>query len=275
MGTFVIWTLHFHTFVVMSCYTCMKKIPLIFTIFFLTLLSLPAKAQFVSGFDSVADNVLFRKEMNGAAFIHTNGWGLEYRIGHNRDYFNKRMLEFDLLEYKHSKEIKTINQFYTNTKSYIYGKLNTVYIVRAGFGEQRQLNRKPYSGGVELRLFYFGGLSMAFTKPVYLNILDWDSTETRLIIVTEKYNPLEHYPDNIYGRASFLKGFNEIKPYPGGYVKLGLGIEFGTINQNTKLVEIGAVLDYYAKPIPIMATQKPDQFMLTLYLSFGLGKRYD
>lgn len=244
-------------------------------ILLLTFTSLHSFAQIEPEFDSIADNVLFRKEMNGAFILHTNGWGLEYRIGQNRSVFNKWMLEFDLLEYKHSKEIKSINPFYTNTKSYIYGKLNTVYMVRAGFGEQRQLNRKPYSGGVELRLFYFGGLSVAMTKPVYLNVMDWDTTETRLIIVTEKYDPAKHFPDNIYGRASFLKGFNEIKPYPGAYAKLALGIEFGNINQNTKLLEVGAVFDYFAKPVPIMATQKSDQFFLTLYISLGIGKRYD
>lgn len=247
----------------------------LFIILAFTLISLSAEAQEDVAFDSVADNVLFRKEMNGAIFLHTNGWGLEFRIGRNKDIFNKWMFEFDLLEYKHSKEIKSINPFYTNTRSYIYGKLNTVYMVRAGFGEIRQLNRKPYSGGVELRLFYGGGLTTAFTKPVYLNIMEWDTTETRLVLITEKYNPEKHFPDNIYGRASFLKGFNEIKPYPGLYAKLGLAIEFGTINQNTKLVEVGAVLDAFAKKVPIMANQKSDQFFLTLYLSFGIGKRYD
>lgn len=239
----------------------------------------PALAQVDSdydpAFDSIGDNVLFRREMNGAFILHTNGWGLEYRIGKNRSIFNKWTLEFDLLEYKHSKEIKSINPFYTNTKSYIYGKLNTIYLVRAGFGEQRLLNRKPYTGGVELRLFYTGGLTVAMAKPVYLNILQWDTTDTRLNIVTQKYDPENHFPDNIYGRASFLKGFKEIKPYPGLYAKLGLGIEFGNINQSTKLVEVGTVLDYFLKPVPIMANQKDDQFFLTLYLSFGIGKRYD
>jgi hypothetical protein len=253
----------------------MKKTLHITVILLLTLLTLPAEAQIEPEFDTIGDNVLFRKEMNGAFILHTNGWGLEYRIGQNRSVFNKWMLEFDLLEYKHSKEIKSINPFYTNTKSYIYGKLNTVYLVRAGFGEQKQLNRKPFSGGVELRLFYFGGLSVAMAKPVYLNVMDWDTTETRLIIKTEKYDPAQHFPDNIYGRASFLKGFNELKPYPGAYAKVALGIEFGNINQNTRLLEVGAVFDYFAKPVPIMATQKADQFFLTLYLSLGLGKRYD
>lgn len=253
----------------------MKKIfHTLLTAVFMTA-AIPAISQDEPEYDSIADNVLFRREMSGSFLLHTNGWGLEYRIGKNRSVFNKLMFEANLLEYKHSKEIKSINPFYTNTRSYIYGKLNAVYMIRAGIGEQRQLNRKPYSGGVELRLHYFGGLSVAMTKPVYLNVLDFDTTETRMVIVIEKYNPDEHFPDNIYGRASFLKGFNELKPYPGAYAKLGLGIEFGVINQNTLVLEVGAVVDYFAKPVPIMATQKSDQLFLTLYVSIGMGKRYD
>lgn len=234
-----------------------------------------AKAQFEPELDTIGDNILFRKELNGAFMLHTNGWGLEFRIGSNTGYFNKRTFELDLLEYKHSKEIRTINPFYTNTKSYIYGKQNAVYIFRAGYGMQRQLNRKPFNGGVELRLFYLGGFSMAMAKPVYLNIMEWDTSDTRLVIVTEKYDPEKHFPDNIYGRASFLKGFNELKPYPGAYIKTGLGIEFGAINQSTILVEVGTVIEVFAKPVPIMATRSPEQIFWTLYVSVGIGKRYN
>lgn len=255
--------------------TIMKKTLTSLLLFPLFFCAFSGFAQEEPEFDSIANNILLRKEMNGAFFLHTNGWGIEYRMGKNRTAFNKLMLEADLAEYKHSKEIKSINQFYTNTRSYIYGKLNAVYLVRTGIGEQKMLNRKPYSGGVELRLFYFGGLSVAMTKPVYLNVLTYDTTETRMVIVTEKYDPKKHFQEDIYGRASFLKGFNEIKPYPGAYAKLALGIEFNNVNQSTKLLEVGAVLDYFAKPVPIMATKKADQFFLTLYLSLGFGKRYD
>lgn len=256
-------------------FSCRMKKLLSVSIVVLSLIPSLLKAQDDIAFDSIADNVLFRKELSGSAIIHSNGWGLEFRIGQNRSVFNKFMFEANLLEMKDAKEIKSINPFFTNTKSYIYGKLNAMYILRAGVGQQYQLNRKPYSGGVELRLFYSGGLSVAFTKPVYLYIITTDGSSFRYITVTEKYNPDNHFPDNIFGRASFTKGFNQLKPYPGAYAKAGLSIEFGTINQRPKIIEVGAALDVYAKPVPIMAFKKPDQFFLTLYVSFGLGKRYN
>lgn len=253
----------------------MKYLPQL-TVFFLILISaLDSKAQIEEEFDSIADNVLFTREMNGSFVIHSQGWGLEYRIGRSQTVNKTLMLEINLLEMKDSKEIKSINPFFTNTRSYIYGKLNALYITRLGVGRQHMLNRKPYFGGVELRLFYFGGFSMAFAKPVYLEIIKLDPGSYRYITVTERYNPDNHFPDNIYGRASFTKGFDKLKPYPGGYIKTGLGIDFGTINQKPKTVEVGAVLDLYAKPVPIMAFKDANQFFLTLYVSFGIGKRYN
>ncbi|MFH1121709.1 MAG: hypothetical protein V1775_17955 [Bacteroidota bacterium] len=245
------------------------------SITFLFACAIPAIAQIEEEFDSIADNVLFRKEMNGSVIIHSHGWGLEYRTGFNKTVSRKLMFEANLLEMKDAKEIKTINPFFTNTKSYIYGKMNSLYMVRLGSGQQYILNRKPYFGGVELRILYSGGLSMGFTKPVYLEIIKMDAVSYRYITVTERYDPDKHFNDNIYGRAPFTKGFDKLKPYPGIYVKAGLSIDFGTINQKPKIIEAGAVLDIYAKPIPVMAFKNPDQFFLTLYLSFGLGKRYN
>jgi len=213
--------------------------------------------------------------MNGSFILHSHGWGLEYRYGKNTTADRKLMFEANLIEIKDAKEIKTINPFFTNTKSYIYGKLNALYTVRAGVGQQHTLNRKPYFGGIELRLFYSGGLSMGLVKPVYLDIIKLDANSYRYITVTEKYNPDEHFPDNIYGRASFTKGFDQLKPYPGLYIKSGLSIDFGTLNQRPKTVEAGFALDVFTKPVPIMAFKDGDQFFLTLYLSIGLGKRYN
>ncbi len=237
--------------------------------------ALDSTAQIEEEYDSIADNILFTREMNGSIVIHSHGWGLEYRIGKSLTVDKTLMFEADLLEMKDAKEIKSINPFFTNTRSYIYGKLNAMYVLRTGLGQQHTLNRKPYFGGVELRLFYFGGLSVAFSKPVYLEIIKLDPGSYRYITVTERYNPDNHFPDNIYGRAPFTKGFDKLKPYPGAYIKAGLGIDFGTINQKPKTVEVGAALDIYAKPVPIMAFKDANQFFLTLYVSFGIGKRYN
>lgn len=240
----------------------------------LFLSSYAAFAQFVAEIDTVGDNLLFRKELSGSAIVHNNGWGIEFRVGKNRSIFNKFMFEANLIEMRDNKEIKSINPFWTNTRSYFYGKLNAVYMLRTGVGQQRMLNRKPYYGGVELRLFYSGGLSTAFAKPVYLNILQLASGQ-QPYTTTERYNPEEHFPEYIYGRASFFKGFDKLTVYPGIYAKAGLSVDFGTLNQRPKIVEAGVAFDLFPKGIPMMAFREPSQFFMTLYLSFGIGKRYN
>ena len=54
----------------------------------------------------------------------------------------------------------------------MYGKLNYLFVLRPGIGIQNVINSKPYWGGVEIRYFYYGGLSLGFTKPVYLYVYD-------------------------------------------------------------------------------------------------------
>lgn len=265
------------TFVIVSKINGMLRFKKVFfsIVALLFLSSYAAFAQFDAEIDTIGDNLLFRKELSASAIIHNNGWGIEFRIGKNRSIFDKFMYEANLIEMRNGKEIKTINPFFTNTRSYYYGKLNAVYMLRTGVGQQRMLNRKPYYGGVELRLFYSGGLSTAFAKPVYLNIIVLEEGTYNYYPATEKYDPDEHFPENIFGRASFFKGFNQLKVYPGIYAKAGLSVDFGALNQKPKIVEAGVAFDYFPKGIPMMAFIEPNQFFMTLYLSFGIGKRYN
>jgi hypothetical protein len=135
------------------------------------------------------------------------------------------------------------------------------------------LNRKPYWGGVELRLLYLGGVSIAFAKPVYLYF--WD--ETYNFIKEEKYDPdnFFHSSEYIFGRAPYISGIGQLRVYPGIYAKLGLNFEFGKLNSKIRALEGGAVLEYFPIAIPIMAFNPEQNFFPTVYLNFQIGKRYN
>jgi len=133
------------------------------------------------------------------------------------------------------------------------------------------MNRKPYWGGVQVSLLYYGGISLGLTKPVYLYIINTNTNE----ITEEKYNPEVHNLDYIYGRASFLSGILELGFYPGVYAKGGLDFEFGVKNKAISSLEVGGTLDFSPIPIPIMAYNPRQQFFLTLYVSLMFGKRYN
>jgi len=226
-------------------------------------------------YDSITDRVLLRREFAGGILLHSRGWGLHFRKGRNLSYFRSLQWEVDAVSMKSPKQIKTINPYFNNAKSYVYGKLNHIYILRGGLGLKQLLNRKPDWGGIELRLTYFGGFSLALAKPVYLYILNYSAENDDYTIDIERYDPEIHGLDNIYGRAPFTSGIENTSLHPGLYAKVGLNFEFGAFNSSIKAVEAGAILDYYPFPVAIMAYNPEQSFFLTFYIGFSFGKRYD
>lgn len=241
-----------------------------------------AQEDFLRGdedtFIEYSDSVLLTKETSGGIILHSQGLGIEFQKGKNITFLRKRLLDFSGVEMKSPKEIRVVNPYFTNAKSYAYGKLNNLFILRGGFGFQNLIATKPYWGGIELRYFYIGGASIGLAKPVYLNIINLVSISPYYYeykLTTEKYDPEEHFTDNIYGRASFTKGFSEIKVYPGIYGKVGFSFDFGTYNAVIKNLELGAMIDFFPIPIPLMAYNDKEYYFLTLFLSVSFGKRYN
>lgn len=224
-------------------------------------------------YDSVAERILLKKEYSLGIIAHNLGFGANFRIGRNKTFFNSRIIEIEAASMKHPKQIRVINPYYYNSRSYVYGKINHVYMLRGGFGYKKLLNRKPYWGGVELRLLYLGGVSIAFAKPVYLYF--WD--ETYSYVKEERYDPdnFYHSSEYIYGRAPFASGLGQINVYPGVYAKLGLNFEFGKQNTKIRALEGWVNLEYFPIAIPIMAYNPEQYFFPTVYLNFHFGKRYN
>ncbi|MFP4470809.1 MAG: hypothetical protein ACLFPE_09000 [Bacteroidales bacterium] len=224
--------------------------------------------------DTILNKVILRKEIMGGAMLHTAGWGLLFRKGYNVNAFTKNLWEAELMGVKDPKEVRVnfYGAYYSNANSYIYGKLNKVYVFHGGLGQQRLLNSKPYWGGVELRLTYYGGISIGIAKPMYLYIINQNNFA---LIESERYNPDKHFIEDIYGRAPFLDGIQHTKFHPGLYLKGGLNFEFGQYNTSIKALEVGVIADGFAIPIPIMAFRDKNYFFLNFYLNFTFGKRYN
>lgn len=219
--------------------------------------------------DTLPENALLEKQWSLGAMIHSNGWGLKFHRGHNVTNLRQFMWEIEFSTYKSTKELRITSQF-PEGRPYLYGKLNYLYFLRGGVGQQHILNRKPYWGGVQLSWLYYGGVSLGFTKPVYLYIIYTDSGYPE----EERYDPEIHSYDNIYGRGSFFSGFFNVGFHPGVYLKTGLDFEFGTRNARINSLEIGGTLDFSPIPVPLMAYNPKQQFFLTIYLSVMIGKRY-
>lgn len=234
-------------------------------------LSKSSNGQEVGG--GLSTSVLLRKEKAFSAHISSNGIGFGFRQGKQNSVSRKTFFEAEITTMKHEKEIRSHNYF--TTRSYYYGKLNSMVLLRPGIGIHRIVSEKPYWGGVEVRYFYFAGASVAVLKPVYLIVIKANSAATEYYYAEEPYNPDEHFPDNIMGRGSFTKGFNELKLIAGGYVKGGFHFEFGKDEKIVRSLETGFNIDLYPKHVPLMAFDKNKNIFLTFYISYCFGKRYD
>lgn len=218
--------------------------------------------------------LLYRNEANGGIIINSHGFGVNYRRCKHVTYARKGVWEFDLVNYRHPKEVKVTNPFYDNAKGYYYGKLNSLFIFRTGIGFQNTIYTKPDKNGVEIRYITFIGASIGIAKPIYLEILYDNQVPGTKLVVTEKYNPDEHFPDNIYGRAPFVRGLSELGIRPGGYAKVGLNFEYGPMDTEIRSVEVGFITDVYITPVKIMATEREQMVLLSLYLQFSMGRKW-
>jgi len=113
-------------------------------------------------------------------------------------------------------------------------------------------------------------------KPVYLQIGKPDNIPYETF-VTERYDPAVHNVQNIYGRASWFKGFGEMKLYPGGFARAGLNFEYSGQTTGIKAIEVGLSMDAYPVVVPIMAELEGvqnKQFFFEFYVNLLFGKKY-
>lgn len=255
----------------------MKRINNIVFLFLLIFISTPSFAQFdTEGVDTLENMILYNKQKTYGIVAHSLGFGANYRTGKRLTYFKTRMLEFEFVTMKSYKQVKLVNPYVINSKRYVYGKSNDAFFLRGGFVWKKLLNRKPYWGGVELRLTYGGGLSIGIAKPYYLYIIkDISGTGEVFNIVPEKFDPDKHSNTDIFGRAPFSKGINEITIHPGVHLKGGLNFEFGTQSTKIKALELGIAMDILPVGMTIMQSNSNQIFFPTAYLSFSFGKRFN
>jgi len=249
------------------------KIPLILGLLSIAI-SLNAQSDLSKEVLIGQDSVIFEREISGGLLAHSQGFGGVFRVSKNINTLKKRSWEFELSSVKSLKQFKTRNPYFANAKSFVFGKLNNVFFLKGGFGEHRLISRKPYWGGVEIRYFYSAGATIGITKPIYLYIVQIINQELSNP-VTERYDPDEHTIDDIYGRAPFIKGLNEIKFYPGLHAKFGFSFDISPYKVQPNFVEVGVSLDAFLKGLPIMAENDPENIFLTFFLNYQIGRRYN
>lgn len=213
----------------------------------------------------------YTAEYSGGIIIHTNGFGANFRYGQFLNQNSKRLWTAELVNIKHPKEQRSYNPFFENAKSYHFGKLNSMWALRTHFGFQNTLFSKELKRSVEINYIITGGPTLAFLKPIYLEVQNHTSRGSRLS--TERYDPDVHSLNSIYGRAGYLTGLSETSIYPGLSLKFALNFEYAPEDEILRSVEIGANFDAFHKKMEIMAFEHNNQYWLTLYANILIGKK--
>jgi len=215
-------------------------------------------------------NILLRNESTGSIFIHARGFGADYKRLYHVTGTRKKFYEISLLNMRHPKEYKIKQEGVGGNKSFYYGKLNSLFMLRGGLGYQKILYERAERKSIEIRMNTSFGANITFAKPVYLYVFK----ENLLQPIIEKYNPDEHNLSNIAGRAPALYGFGNMTVYPGGYAKMGFSFEYGEYSDEVRAIETGVVVDAFIVPVPIMAHVRKEQVFVTLYVSFVFGQKW-
>jgi hypothetical protein len=230
-------------------------------------------------------DIIYDRQQLGGFNLNLNGYGFFYNHLKYKDAKHLRIINVDANFVKHEKETRTPSIYQDiQGKTYIYGKQNNFYTLRFGLGKKVVLTEKLRKGGVQLGYNYQIGTVAGFTKPVYLQIVYFQQTPgvEEYTFEVEKFDADRHFAENIYGRASSLRGLGELKFYPGIYFKSSLYFEFSNYKDGLKGIETGVSADAYLQRIPIMSPKvleekgtnpKNHQVFVALFINFFIGKK--
>ncbi len=232
--------------------------------------------------------VVYDKEVTFDIRLHTHGLAFALNIGKIKTFYKTTYYHFGIGELKHAKEKRHSFDYPTfpngkSSRSFVFGKRNSLYTLRGGWGTKRYYSDKAKEKGVAVGLSYEFGPSLGLLKPYYIEI-DRSTDPTNAFTSTEKYS--EENADaflnveKIYGSSGFAKGLGELSFLPGFHASGGVHIDWGAVDEFVKAIEVGIMIDTYLKKVPLMVENEEIQnaenrpFFINLYITLQLGKRW-
>jgi hypothetical protein len=217
-------------------------------------------------------NVLYRNDASAKIYASSRGIGFLYRRGKHVTAKSRSFYEIDAQSLRHPKELK-VQGTAQDRKRFVYGKLNSIFLLRAGVGMQNTLFAKADLKAVEVRLSYSAGPVIAFAKPYYVQVFragnspNADPAEV-------KFNSESFTQDSVVGRGQFASGLAETRFYPGVQAKLNLSFEYAPYTNLIRAIETGIFIDYLPRALPIMARNPAENIVITFHVGFVFGKKW-
>jgi len=182
--------------------------------------------------------VLYATERAYDFKFYNNGFSLGMSIGTIESYYKSSYysIEFGTLkDFRERRQNKNVNIPSVGiSSSFIYGKQNSIYMLKFGQGHKRYLTEKAKRKGLAVGY----GLILALRKPYYVKIADLETQDqqNRIETTTERYTPenADRFLDYalILSGASFFEGFSNIRPTIGAHAKIGGHFAFGAFDKD-------------------------------------------
>lgn len=219
-------------------------------------------------------NVLYRNDASGKIYAHTRGLGFLYRRGKHLTGKTRSYYEIDLQTLKHPKEVKVVGTA-ENRKRFVYGKINSVFVLRGAIGMQNAIFSKADNKAVEVRFAYSVGPTLAFAKPYYVQVYRQSGTGFGRVNVDEVKFDSEHFTqDSVVGKGAFTTGIAETIIYPGVSGKFNLSFEYASYTDFIRAIETGVTVDFFPRALPMMARNPAESFIITLNVGFVFGRKW-
>jgi len=229
--------------------------------------------------------IIYRHEKAFDISIHTHGFMIGYNAGRIKTYDKTKYYHFSLGYMRDPREMrqnKNIPFDGKSSNSFVYGKLNSLYVIRGGIGRKKYLSEKAKRRGIALGYSYEFGPSIAVLKPSYLELLftevqgGMNVDELRVERFTNENADVFLDYNRIFGGGGFTRGWSELSFTPGIQARGGVLFSLGAYDKYVRMLEVGVMADLFIKKIPILneteaVSNKP--YFINLYLTLQLGAR--
>ena len=232
--------------------------------------------------------IVYNKELSfDLQFLQTNGWSLGVNSGKIKTYYLTPFYHISIGELKHIKEYRqqSLESLgvggFGNNQSYILGKKNNLFAIRAGYGQKRYFSEKAKIKGLAIGISYEAGPTLGLLKPYYLDISYPSDSGGKDVFRAQKYSEEIHdiflERTRIRGSAGLGKGFSEIAVRPGFHAQASAHFDWGAFDEFVKAMEAGFMFDLFLGDIDIMVEAEGVEnrpFFLNVFINLQLGKRW-
>ena len=186
-------------------------------------------------------------------------------------------------EIKHDKQTKQTgtNTAYPelgNNTPYVFGKINNLYTLQVGYGQERVLLPAVMEGNISVSYHYNAGFSLAMLKPYYLKLMEIDNSATppQAHITQAAYTGADSAqflnPSFILGAATWGKGISNTTLVPGAYFETAIAITPGKSKTFLQVITLGINAALYTQPLPIMQGQQAYPWQVSLFAGLAWGR---